>query len=185
MIYLCVISRVSRVISRVISIICDLDAATRVSAISTRRLVEKRKYKQCAAARVFLRCAPWLGAQDEENFGCRQPFLIRKWLPLGAIPLFGAQRSSQTWHAAFPSTYTFRMEAQTQRRARLAVLRPSRFVPKLVDSAKTTRNRKWLLNSRTWRPHCRMVRAATHEKVSAAMLLLPVSMQQPIGAGKH
>ena len=25
-----------------------------------------------------------------------------------------------------------------------------------------------------------MVRAATHEKVSAAMLLLPVSMQQPI-----
>ena len=114
MIYLCVISRVSRVItdiSRVISIICDLDAATRVSAISTRRLVEKRKYKQCAAARVFLRCAPWLGAQDEENFGCRQPFLIRKWLPLGAIPLFGAQRSSQTWHAAFPSTYTFRMEA--------------------------------------------------------------------------
>ena len=67
MIYLCVISRVSRVISRVISIICDLDAA--ISAISTRRLVEKRKYKQCAAARVFLRCArhPWLGAQDEEN----------------------------------------------------------------------------------------------------------------------
>ena len=28
-----------------------------ISAISTRRLVEKRKYKQCAAARVFLRCA--------------------------------------------------------------------------------------------------------------------------------
>ena len=63
MIYLCVISRVSRVISRVISITCDLDAATRVSAISTRRLVEKRKYKQCpggaaARPRVFLRCAP-------------------------------------------------------------------------------------------------------------------------------
>ena len=28
--------------------------------------------------------------------------------------------------------------------------------------------------------HCHMVRAATHEKVSAAMLLLSASMQHPI-----
>ena len=54
--------------------------------------------------------------------------------------------------------YTFRMEAA-----------PGSAVPRQVDlSVPKPRNRKWLLNSRTWYPHCRMVRAATHEKVSAA-----------------
>ena len=114
------------------------DAAIFRAEIFTRRLVEKGKIQtmrsRTSVSEIGLgewpgisqngrrqappaRCvptihAPWLGAQDEENFGCRQPFLIRKWPRLGAIPLFGAQRSSQTWHAAaFPSTYTFRMEA--------------------------------------------------------------------------
>ena len=108
-----------------------------------------------------------------------------KKMPPRAIPLFGAQRSSQTWHAAFPSTYTFSQYVHTLSEWRQtsaqgsAVPRPSRFVPKLVDSAKTTES-KMALKFATWCLHCRMVRAATHEKVSAAMLLLPVSMQQPI-----
>ena len=116
-------------------VICDLDAAIcdfhsparreeKIQTMRSRTSVSEiglgewpgisQKWAPPGAARA-LRAhaihAPWLGAQDEENFGRRQPFLIRKWPLLGAIPLFGAQRSSQTWHAAFPSTYTFRMEA--------------------------------------------------------------------------
>ena len=58
-----------------------------------------------------------VGRAAKKILRSRQPFLIGKWPLLGAIPLVGAQRSSQAGPAAFPSTYTFRMEAQTQRRA--------------------------------------------------------------------
>ena len=75
---------------------------------------------------------------------------------------------------------------QTQRRAQLwcpdqvdLYQKLVTVICELVDSAKTMES-KWLLNSRTWCPHCRMVRAATHEKVSAAILLLSASMQHPI-----
>ena len=114
MIYLCVISRVSRVvitdISRVISIICDLDAAICDFHSPARREEKIQTMRSRTSASEM--CPPsMVGRAGRRKFGCRQPFLIRKWLHLGAIPLFGAQRSSQTWHAAFPSTYTFRMEA--------------------------------------------------------------------------
>ena len=67
------------------------------------------------------RCVPTMvGRAAKKILRSRQPFLIGKWPLLGAIPLVGAQRSSQAGPAAFPSTYTFRMEAQTQRRARLS-----------------------------------------------------------------
>ena len=86
------------------------------------------------APRAPAACPPWLGAQ-RRKFCARQPFLIGKWPLLGAIPLVGAQRSSQAGPAAFPSTYTFRMEAQTQRRAQTKC--KSICTTKLVDSAKT------------------------------------------------
>ena len=99
------------------------------------RLGDWQTFQKFGAAGA--RCVPTMvGRAAKKILRSRQPFLIGKWPLLGAIPLVGAQRSSQAGPAAFPSTYTFRMEAQTQRRARLAVLRPSRFVPKLVDSAK-------------------------------------------------
>ena len=64
------------------------------------------------------RCVPTMvGRAAKKILRSRQPFLIGKWPLLGAIPLVGAQRSSQAGPAAFPSTYTFRMEAQTQRTA--------------------------------------------------------------------
>ena len=76
-----------------------------------------------------------VGRAAKKILRSRQPFLIGKWPLLGAIPLVGAQRSSQAGPAAFPSTYTFRMEAQTQRRAQTKC--KSICTTKLVDSAKT------------------------------------------------
>ena len=82
------------------------------------------------------RCVPTMvGRAAKKILRSRQPFLIGKWPLLGAIPLVGAQRSSQAGPAAFPSTYTFRMEAQTQRRAQTKC--KSICTTKLVDSAKT------------------------------------------------
>ena len=139
MIYLCVISRVSRVISRVISIICDLDAAICDFHSPARR--EEKIQTMRSRTSVSEMCPPsMVGRAGRGKFGCRQPFLIRKWLLLGAIPLFGAQRSSQTWHAAFPSTYTFRMEANLSAGLSCAQTK-SICTIKLVDSAKTTESK--------------------------------------------
>ena len=82
------------------------------------RLGDWQTFQKFGAAGA--RCVPTMvGRAAKKILRSRQPFLIGKWPLLGAIPLVGAQRSSQAGPAAFPSTYTFRMEAQTQRRARL------------------------------------------------------------------
>ena len=95
-----------------------------------------RHFKNLAPQAPARCCVPTMvGRAAKKILRSRQPFLIGKWPLLGAIPLVGAQRSSQTWHAAFPSTYTFRMEAQTQRRAQTKC--KSICTTKLVDSAKT------------------------------------------------
>ena len=75
--------------------------------------------------------------------------------------------------------YTFRMEANTTQGSAVSAQTKS-ICTKVGRQCQNTPYSKWLLNSRTWCPHCRMVRAATHEKVSAAMLLLSASMQHPI-----
>ena len=80
------------------------------------RLGDWQTFQKFGAAGA--RCVPTMvGRAAKKILRSRQPFLIGKWPLLGAIPLVGAQRSSQAGPAAFPSTYTFRMEAQTQRRA--------------------------------------------------------------------
>ena len=81
---------------------------------TTARVILRSEVRRVADISKNRRCVPTMvgRAQRTRKFCARQPFLIgRKWPLLGAIPLVGAQRSSQTWHAAFPSTYTFRMEA--------------------------------------------------------------------------
>ena len=80
------------------------------------RLGDWQTFQKFGAAGA--RCVPTMvGRAAKKILRSRQPFLIGKWPLLGAIPLVGAQRSSQAGPAAFPSTYTFRMEAQTQRTA--------------------------------------------------------------------
>ena len=98
------------------------------------RLGDWQTFQKFGAAGA--RCVPTMvGRAAKKILRSRQPFLIGKWPLLGAIPLVGAQRSSQAGPAAFPSTYTFRMEAQTQRRAQTKC--KSICTTKLVDSAKT------------------------------------------------
>ena len=87
-----------------------------ISSDSEIRLGDWQTFQKFGAAGA--RCVPTMvGRAAKKILRSRQPFLIGKWPLLGAIPLVGAQRSSQAGPAAFPSTYTFRMEAQTQRRA--------------------------------------------------------------------
>ena len=89
------------------------------------RLGEWQTFQKNGAAGA--RCVPTMvGRAARKILRSRQPFLIGKWPLLGAIPLVGAQRSSQAGPAAFPLR-----TLSEWRLKRSAGLRPSasRFVP--------------------------------------------------------